>query len=259
LKKIQVTLVNERIKREKTFHDQRYEDDTHRQKRISKYYRISHSIQNQYRDFLAESSPGKRVLEIGCGPASHLGLLTERAASVTSIDISRVALELAIAEAVLNGWEDKTEFYLMDVENLEFPDGSFDIVCGTSILHHLDFSRALSEIQRVLAPTGKGLFIEPLGHNAFLNAYRRLTPAIRSEDEHPLMMKDLRFMEIYFQKVKLRYYYLTAFAVIPFFPLPGSGFFLRILEWIDQLLFRIPYLRRFAWQVLIEVSGPRDH
>lgn len=41
-------------------------------------------------------------------------------------------------------------FRLMDAEALEFPPDTFDLICGTGILHHLDLDAAYGQIARSL-------------------------------------------------------------------------------------------------------------
>ena len=95
-----------------------------------------------------------------------------------------------------------------NAEELTFPDESFDVVIGNGILHHLDLDRALSGIERVLKPGGWAAFREPLGHNPFVNAYRKLTPNQRTDDEHPLLVGDLRTIERYFPGSEHEYFNL---------------------------------------------------
>jgi ubiquinone/menaquinone biosynthesis C-methylase UbiE len=45
--------------------------------------------------------------------------------------------------------------------NLTFPPASYDTVVGSSVLHHLDIEKSLSEIFRVLKPGGSMIFTEP--------------------------------------------------------------------------------------------------
>lgn len=52
-------------------------------------------------------------------------------------------------------------FQLEDAERLSFKDTSFDIVCGVSILHHLNEKNALKEACRVLKKGGQLFFTEP--------------------------------------------------------------------------------------------------
>ncbi len=83
----------------------------------------------------------------------------------------------------------------MDAENLKFNDHTFDLVYGSGILHHLSIEKAIVEIKRVLKKDGRAIFYEPLGHNIFINIFRLLTPSLRSEDEHPLLIKDLELIK----------------------------------------------------------------
>jgi len=39
---------------------------------------------------------------------------------------------------------------------------------------------------------GSAIFIDPLGHNPAINMFRRSTPDLRTEDEHPLLLEDFR-------------------------------------------------------------------
>ena len=72
-------------------------------------------------------------------------------------------------------------FQVMNAEVLEFPDASFDLVFGVAILHHLDLDTACAEFLRVLRPSGTAVFLEPLGHNPFINLVRWATPAARTK------------------------------------------------------------------------------
>ena len=73
------------------------------------------------------------------------------------------------------------------------------------ILHHLDFSKCLDEISRILKPDGSMIFVEPLGTNPLINLYRKFTPNSRSIDEHPLIAKDFRTLKEKFKDVEIKY------------------------------------------------------
>ena len=83
-------------------------------------------------------------------------------------------------------------------------DDSFDLVCGSGILHHLDLPAAMRELARVLRPSGRAVFMEPLGHNPAINAFRNRTPELRTPDEHPLLGKDLKLCRRYFGSVEVK-------------------------------------------------------
>jgi SAM-dependent methyltransferase len=88
------------------------------------------------------------VLEVGGGQ----GELAERmqrelSAQVTFLDISPRMVELARERGI-----DAREG---DVQELPFPDGSFDTVVAAWMLYHVpDVDRALAEMARVLTPGG---------------------------------------------------------------------------------------------------------
>ncbi len=145
----------------------------------------------------------------------------------------------------------------MNAESLDFTDDFFNVVCGISILHHLDLNSSYSELLRVLKPGGKAFFIEPLGHNPFINLFRKLTSNLRTEDEHPLLKADLQLLSKYFTEINIKYYYLTSLLAIPF---RDKRFFIPLVNFlngIDQLLFKMRFFKYQAWQVVIEVSNSK--
>lgn len=244
----------ERIQREQDFHDQRFSDPSTRERKVDRFYKIASSIKDEYEHYLLENCQNKTVVEYGCGTGSYAFLLAQNGSRmVTGIDISSVAIEQT-------GFNIKQQpnlaFKLMNAESLEFSDSSIDLICGTGILHHLDLDKAMYSISRVLQAEGQAVFIEPLGHNILINLYRRLTPSIRSEDEHPLLKQDLLALNKYFDVVEIKYFYLSTLAASVFVNAPGFSLLVKALEFIDQQLFRLPILRQQAWQVLIKLSNP---
>jgi ubiquinone/menaquinone biosynthesis C-methylase UbiE len=99
---------------------------------------------------------GDKVLEIGCGT----GLFTEKVfnetkAEIIATDLSEDLLEVARKKGL------PITFKAEDAMKLSFDNESFDVVFGSSILHHLDFEKSLNEIYRVLKPGGRLVFAEP--------------------------------------------------------------------------------------------------
>ena len=43
---------------------------------------------------------------------------------------------------------------------------------------------------------------------------------------------------------------------VPFRALPGFKMLLAVLEWLDGILLRLPFLKRQAWQVVIQLDRP---
>lgn len=244
-----------RYRREKDFHDQSF--GAGGRKEVSKFYAIVRSSGAYYEQLLRARGANRRVLEYGCGPGSYAFFLARNGAEVTGIDISEIAIEQARERAAREQLE-TINFRTMNAEALEFADHTFDVVCGRAILHHLDLDKALTELARVLKPEGSAIFIEPLGHNPLINLYRHLTPHLRTEDEHPLLMSDLKTMERYFGQLDLRFFHLQSLLAVPFGGLQGFERLLKLLDAADQGLFKLAHFtRRYAWTVVLTLSRPK--
>jgi SAM-dependent methyltransferase len=243
---------DERSRREAEFHDQRYSSEHQARTAARKYYSVFAECRAAYLDNILEGVAGSRVLEYGCGPGGYATRLAKSGASVVAIDISPEAIRRARAR-IPEGLD--VELLEMNAEAMDVPDGEFDVVCGTGILHHLDLERAFSEIDRVLKPGGRALFIEPLGHNPAINAYRRRTPEMRSVDEHPLVMTDFAMARKLFPRVELTFFNLLTLLAVPLRSLPVFGRTVRLLSRGDRALMKYaPFTKRYAWNVLIELS-----
>ena len=244
-----------RIEREAEFHDQAFAQST--RQAAKKYYAGAARIKRFYHQLIEANAAGARALGIGVGLGGHAFELVDLGARVVGIDISEVGVENARARVAAAGLSERLEFHVMDAEALEFPDCSFDLVYGSGILHHLDVSKVAREICRVLKENGRGVFFEPLGHNPLINLYRRLTPKMRTEDEHPLRVEELELIAGHFASARMDYAGLLAILAAPLRPLPGGGIAHRALEALDRLLLKLPFLRRYAWIVVLQLERPR--
>ncbi len=232
------------------------EISTRSRRQVGRYYAVMRYSRRAYADLLRRSAAGGRVLEYGCGSGSLAFDLSPVSRNVVGIDISDLAIGKARAQASERGLTN-CHFLLMDAERMGFADDSFDLICGTGILHHLDLPRTLDEIARVLSPGGRAVFLEPLGHNPLLNLFRRLTPSLRTRDEHPLRRSDLDLMRCRFRRVGLHFWHLLAWLSLPFLPSRHYFRILSALDAADERLFRLtPALGPWAWYVLISLEGP---
>ncbi len=247
-------IMDNRIQREKEFHNDRFEKDT--RKHLDKYYSITQNSRALYLELIKSSSEGKSILEYGCGEGSFSFDMAELGAKVYGIDISEIAIEKAKSKAEQKHLSDLMHFQVMNAEELNFPKEYFDRICGVAILHHLDLSKAVSELSKVMKENGSAIFLEPLGHNPIINLYRSLTKNLRTEDEHPLLLDDLKIFEKYFGSVKIHYFHLTTLALVPLRNLKNYNKIVNLFDSIDATLFKIPLFRKNAWQVVIELSKP---
>jgi len=114
--------------------------------------------------------PYPSALELGCGTGFFLLNLMQAGVvsqgHVTDISPGMVGAACRNAEAL--GLDVRGE--VADAESLPYPDGSFDLVVGHAVLHHVpDVELALREVLRVLRPGGRFVFAgEPTSHGDFV-------------------------------------------------------------------------------------------
>lgn len=104
----------------------------------------------------APAEPFERALELGAGTGFFL-LNLMQAGLITSgvvTDISPGMVDVACRNAENLGLDVAGQ--VADAESLPFPDGSFDLVVGHAVLHHIpDVEVAMREVLRVLKPGGR--------------------------------------------------------------------------------------------------------
>ena len=241
-----MSLTNKNI-REKEFHNKLQSNSKGRFENV--FYKALSNAWNDFYNYLGSHSKNCEVLDYGCG----IGPVIERVIQfnpkkITGIDISEVSISKA--KEKFKDLNSKVELSVDNCEETKFNDNKFDLVYGLGILHHLQTSKCIKEISRILKPGGILLFIEPLGTNPLINLYRILTPNSRSKDEHPLVSKDFEIIKSKFNIIKLKYYGFLTLIFFPFYRSSNSIIF-NFLVKLDQFLFKMKLFRFFAWSTLI--------
>ncbi len=194
---------------------------------------------------------GKRILDYGCGEGRFaFHLLDQGATHVTGIDISSARIEKALARAEELGVSDRTHFTTADAHATGLPAASFDLVIGSDILHHLDLAAAVTELRRLLAPEGTAIFVEPLAHHPLLRIGRRLTPAARTADEHPLTEADWALCEATMDHFQHEEREFLTILLMPLNLVLPRGAQVAVARWVGRLDDRVlrvrPALGKYA-------------
>ena len=246
-----------RKKREKNYHDERFARDTRR--KLHKFYSTNEGAKNFYAGKIFRDCNDKKVLEYGCGTGSLSFDMVKRGARVTGIDISFVAIGKAKEMSLKKNIGGNLRFAVMDAEELGFEADEFSMVCGTGILHHLNVERAFKELSRVLNKEGRAVFVEPLGYNPLINLYRKMTPKMRSKDEHPLLRPDIELAGKYFGDVRIKHFHLLSLMAVPFRRMGCFNLLMKLADRADGLLLGLPLVKWFAWMVVLELKNPKKY
>lgn len=124
----------------------------------------------------------KDVLDLSCGEGYGSYLMSDHAAYVTGVDISKETINHAVKKYK----KSNLTFVECDALELVFPSNSFDVVVSFETIEHLtDQHKMVKEIKRVLRPGGKLLISSP-------------NKSVYSADdaENEFHQKELNFQEI---------------------------------------------------------------
>jgi len=167
---------------------------------------------------LAQLQPGEQVLDVGCGTGTLAMEVAPRVGSagrVAGVDPSTQQIARARKKAARR--HVPIDFQIGVIEQLPFPDQTFDVVFSTLMMHHLpaDVKRqGLAEIARVLKPGGRLVIAD------FTRKQERQGPAARfhagGSNMHDLaaMVSDAGFEDL--ETEEMRPPRFSAF--------PGAGF-----------------------------------
>ena len=197
----------------------------------------------------------KSLLDFGCGMGEEAIYFARLGARVTAIDISEVGIEITRQRAKHNGVTDRVDARVMRADPTTLPSGSFDLVHGLGILHHLpDLGQSLREVKRLLKPGGKAVFLEPLGSSPVIESIKewlleRLDQGATTDHEENLRLEDLRRHAGLFASMEIHPYHLL-YRVNRFFP-QGTRDLLRRID--HHVLARFPQLDHYAGAAVIQL------
>lgn len=210
-----------------------------------------------------QADRGQLILDLGCGEGRDMVEMAARGLRVIGVDLAHAQLSRARAMLREAGQEagPGTDVLLIqaNAEELPFVAGSFQTVYGKAILHHLDHNVVFEELDRILREDARATFAEPMDRHPLFTVSRRLTPDLRTADERPVSLHELRDFGRRFHANDEETFFLIAPLAYGFRLLPGGEAIFRqahaFLQRVDAALFHLlPSLRQFSWYGMITLS-----
>jgi ubiquinone/menaquinone biosynthesis C-methylase UbiE len=265
--------------REAAFHDAWAGNTLIDEVRVRECFQAPTALENQFILSRMGDLRGKRLLDIGAGLGESSVYFALLGAQVTMTDISPGMLQAGRELARKYGVE--IEGIVSGAENLNVPAEAYDFVYVANTIHHVrDRDALFQEIYRALKPGGLFFSYDPLAYNPGINAYRRMATEVRTEDESPLRLADLKLARKYFPDVQHREFWISTLLLFVKYYLgervhPNQDrYWKRILRetperlrwWmplraLDRVLTRLPIVRWLAWNMVMwgekEAPAPR--
>lgn len=194
------------------------------------------------------------VLNLGAGAGPNLSELTDLADEVVCIDISRIGLERAKKR------HDSVTYILADARCLPFKEDVFDYVEGLAILHHIsEYDEVFDQLGHCAKKGSSMLFVEPgiLNPQAFVVRNFFPTPFHVPEEKPfvPCMLK--KEMNDAFGKNSTIIHHFSVLTYGGSLIIKSNSFtvpFCKLARKVDTIIEKIPLLRQFAGQLVIEVE-----
>lgn len=260
--------------KESAFHDQWSASVALEAIRVHPAFEAPTAVENRFILSQMGSLVGKRVLDVGAGLGESSVYFALRGASVTSTDLSPGMVDCVVRLGRLHGVQ--ITGVVTPGEELRVPAASFDIVYIANTIHHVGDKRQLfEEMRKALKPGGRFFSFDPLAYNPVIEAYRRMATEVRTEDEAPLTFADVELASEYFTNVQHREFWIATLALFLKYYLidrvhPNDDrYWKRIfretpqsLRWwmpllaCDNLLTRLPLMRRLAWNMVMWGEKP---
>ncbi len=203
------------------------------------------------------TNPTLKVLDCGCGTGVLFERLKKRYHAPVGIDLSMSMLEKV-------NKKDEDGFICADAETLPFSNDSFDIAISRGVLHHVPNPHgAITQIHKSLKKGGYFLVSEPCNDFWLVRFIReKMYKKSKSFDdnEHPFISIELAsLMKIEgFKILKTRFFGYFAYMLAGFpdiLPVlkyvPFNVYIVKALIFLDEVISRIPVLKRFGLHVVI--------
>ena len=261
--------INKILEKEELFHNRWADSIKIDDVIVDEFFEASTSPENRIIMKMIGDLRDKKILELGCGAGEASVYFAKKGAEVTAVDISKGMLKVVQKLADKHHVTVKTKQSYSN--SIDFYDETFDIVYAANLLHHVDIVSTIKEVSRVLKRGGLFVSWDPIAHNPAINIYRRMATKVRTEDEHPIRMKQLTLFSKFFSRFETKATWLFTLLIFAKFYFidrvhPNEErywkkiiadhkklekFYYK-LERLDNIFLEIfPFFKKYCWNIVI--------
>ena len=254
---------------ERAFHDDWAQSETCDSINVEAAFEAITAPENKWICKILGDVKGKTLLDVGTGLGESAIYFSRLGAQVSAVDISPKMVELCLKNAQRCGVTLSAK--VSTAEDLGMAENTFDIVYAANLLHHVqDREQFLRNVYKILKPGGTFVAWDPLKYNPAINVYRRKATEVRTPDERPLGIGDLRQVKAFFPDhqyktfwlasllIFLKYYYVDGkdpnreryWKVILTETESSIGWWFRCANLFDKVLLSLPGVKLLAWNVV---------
>lgn len=210
-------------------------------------------MENTIEKYIRKYLQGKeRFLILGVGLGSDVGFLKDKSSFIIGIDLSTTRIKEC--QGLFQG--EKVSFLVCDADFLPFREGSFDVIFGKAILHHLPSPQhSIEEVYRVANENAFLIIAEPSLLNPIAMIGRKFFPtSIHTPSEHPFIPSSLiGLISKYFNIVESQFLYFSS-SIVPILSkyFPAFKKIIKSAFLFDSVLLEnVPMLNELCWITVV--------
>lgn len=213
---------------------------------------------NIYIDLLKKSTTqDSAILELCCGVGQfsfQVAKLTKN--TIRAVDFSEESICFARNRLALSSVKN-IDFVVGDVDCLNMPENSFDIICIAGSLSYLNIDILAENLKKWLKPDGCFVAVDTYGYNPIFNIKRRLNYIFGKTTRQTVLgipKKDtIDKIKKQFNEFEIHYCGIFSFFG-PFLRyIVGSAFSAKIINKLDDMC---PFFKKYAFKIVFCAKKP---
>jgi len=200
-----------------------------------------------------ESNKQLKILELCCGMGEFsFDIAHVTQGGILAVDISKESIAIC-NQHLLETKQKNLEFKVADIEQLQLPENSFDIICMSGSLSYLNLDIFLENVKKWLKPEGRLIIVDTYGYSPFFNLKRRLNYLFGKTTKQTVLgipkMDTIERISRCFEKTEVSFYGTFAFIGSSLKYIIGDKRTAKVVDFLDKIF---PMLNKYAFKFVLK-------